>query len=70
MFILGLASAAPGFTRRPESAGPMVSGLPIRNNAPAGLTRPRRRWMADVLIVEDLPMPKNPGDRSADGTSP
>jgi hypothetical protein len=35
-----------------------------------GLTRPRRRWMAGVLIVDDLPMPDKPRDRRADGTSP
>jgi hypothetical protein len=36
---------------------------------PAGPTRPRRRWVADALLFEDLPMPENFDDRSAGGTS-
>jgi hypothetical protein len=42
---------------------------PPGQERPAGLTRPRRRWVADVDVFEDLPMPGNLDDRSADGTS-
>jgi hypothetical protein len=46
MFILALASAAPGSTRGPGSAGLMVSVLPIRN-------KPRRHH--ETLPANDLP---------------
>jgi hypothetical protein len=44
-------------------------GLPGQE-CPAGLARPHWRWVAGVLVLEDLPMPENLDDRSADGTSP